>query len=128
MLFRVLSEIIVCVAASFEQCKKWLQLSSQSHILFYHANMDIFHRIAIEREAKMNHNKKLTQDRTIDSYFSQKAIQPNEVIMTIYGLEEEEIKNSIQSQKAWKSLGNCCDYSTDVHIHDSLYDFDINPL
>ena len=126
MLFRVLSEIIVCVAASFEQCKKWLQLSSQSHILFYHANMDIFHRIAIEREAKMNNNKKLTQDRTIDSYFSQKALQPSDIVMTIYGLEEEEIKNPSQSIKTWKELGNCCDSSTEVHMHDSLYSFDMN--
>lgn len=123
MLSRVLSEIIVCVSASFEKCSQWLQETPQTHLEFNHGSLDVFKKVAIERESTTSLAKP-SQERTIDSFFLQKTVEPTEVVMTVYG--EEKNKKRVSSQRTWTCPGQCCSLSPVAHIHDNLYSYESN--
>lgn len=123
MLSRVLSEIIVCVSASFEKCSQWLKKTPQTHIEFNHGSLEEFKKVAIERESASSLAKP-TQERTIDSFFLQKTVEPTEVVMTVYG--EEKNQKRVSSQKSWAFPGQCCTFSPVAHVYDNLYSFESN--
>ena len=81
MLFRVLSEIIVCVAASFEKSNYWLQNHSSNHLLYHTTDITHLKQKAVDREAG---DFKSQRSGTIESYFSQQN-EKQPVILRIYG-------------------------------------------
>lgn len=124
MLFRVLSEIIVCAVASFEKCELWINETPQPRIVFNHACFDEFKKMAINRENSEAKPARSTQ-RTINSYFSQQPTQASDIIMRIYG-EDLQKKTSQSHHYSWHSMGGCCDHPDVSVIHDLLYSFDCN--
>lgn len=124
MLFRVLSEIIVCAVASFERCEQWISETPQPRLVYNHASLDLFYKAAIERETSET-PVRTHQGRTIDSYFSQRLSQANEIVMKIYGEDLIEKKSTSRSRR-WNHLGDCCGHQDAVEMHELLYTFDCN--
>lgn len=86
MLFRVLSEIVVCVAASFERRRQWLQARLPKPILRRRTLEELRER-ASEKETPRETSSQ--RDGTITSYFSQRGdVTP--VVLRIYGIDERE--------------------------------------
>ena len=118
MLFRVLSEIIVCVAASFEKSNYWLQNHSSNHLLYHTTDITHLKQKAVDREAG---DFKSQRSGTIESYFSQQN-EKQPVILRIYGdlhLKADPIVHP--------PLGLCCSKPLhEVLGKDPLFSFDSN--
>ena len=118
MLLRVLSEIMVCAAASFEQVKRWLGSTRHHTMIFHSSNLQAMKREALNREQEKNTKPR---ERTIDSYFSQNS-ESQKSYLLVYGVQE---KSDIQQEKP---LGACCSFQTNSYCthQDSLFGFNTN--
>ena len=118
MLFRVLSEIIVCVAASFEKSENWLQNHSFNHLLYHTTDITLLKQKAVDREAG---DFKSQRSGTIESYFSQQQ-EKQSVILHIYGDLHPTADPIVHPP-----LGFCCSKPLqEVLGKDPLYSFDSN--
>ena len=86
MLFRVLSEIIVCVAASFERRRQWLRRNDRSREE-KQVTLEELREQGSEKETPRETSSQ--RDGTITSYFSQRN-DKTPVILRIYGIDEQE--------------------------------------
>ena len=116
MLFRNISEILVCAAASFEQVRKWLRRRKQHRMCFYSSNLKEMKREAVSKEQEKNAKQR---GRTIDSYFSQSA-ESQSVGLSVYGKTEEE--KAVSGEKTFDMCCSCQVRSFDTH-HDLLFSF-----
>ena len=118
MLFRVLSEIIVCVAASFEKSELWLRNRPTAHLLYHIGDVKILKQKAIERETE---DFRPQRSGTIESFFSQQN-EKQPVILRIYGNIDEVAETDLTPQ-----IGCCCSKpAQEVLGKDPLFSFDSN--
>ena len=107
MLFRVLSEIIVCVAASFERRQQWLRTRREKPIA-KQATLEELRQRESERETPRETSSQ--RDGTITSYFSQRS-DKTPVILRIYGIDEQE---------ATTTHSSCSGFEEDARLVENL--------
>lgn len=96
MLFRVLSEIIVCVAASFERRQQWLRRGDRSREERQKTLEELRER---EKEKETPRETSSQRDGTITSYFSQRS-DKTPVILRVYGIDEQSAISGIDKRES----------------------------
>lgn len=96
MLFRVLSEIIVCVAASFERRQQWLRRGDRSREERQKTLEELRER---EKEKETPRETSSQRDGTITSYFSQRS-DKTPVILRVYGIDEQSAISGIDKHES----------------------------